>query len=71
MTRNLGYDKERFIYINESLTETNRKLFRDCMKTKKDMVMLLYGPAMEGYMCERITAVQIKMHDDIIQKMPL
>ena len=36
-TRNLGYDKERFIYINESLTETNRKLFRGCMKAKKDM----------------------------------
>ena len=36
-TRNLGYDKERFIYINESLTKTNRKLFRDCMKAKKDM----------------------------------
>ena len=36
-TKNLGYQSSNNIYINESLTDTNRKLFKDCLKLKKEL----------------------------------
>ena len=36
-TKNLGYQTSNNIYINESLTDTNRKLFKDCLKPKKEL----------------------------------
>ena len=73
-TRNLGCDKECFIYINESLTETNRKLFRDCMKAKKDMnYAFIWTSNGRIYVRKdhRSPAVQITTHDDITKKMAL
>lgn len=36
-TKDLDYSMENPIYINESLTEKNKELFRDCLKAKKDL----------------------------------
>ena len=36
-TQHLGYSVANHIYINESLTEMNKELFRDCLKAKKDL----------------------------------
>ena len=41
-TRDLGYQAANGIYINESLTEMNKALFKCCLKTKKDT----FGPQM-------------------------
>ena len=62
-TRNLGYTENHFIYINESLTESNRKLFGECMKAKKAV-----GYA---FIWTSSPAIQIKTHDDIAKKITL
>ena len=36
-TQDLGYSEKRKIYLEESLTERNQMLFKDCLKVKKDM----------------------------------
>ena len=36
-TLDLGYSDDNNIYISESLTEANRKLFKLCLKAKKDL----------------------------------
>jgi hypothetical protein len=41
-TKNLGYQTSNNIYINESLTDTNRKLFKDCLKLKKELGYQIY-----------------------------
>ena len=35
-TAGLGFSEARKIYIHESLTQKNKKLFKDCLKFKKD-----------------------------------
>ena len=32
----LGFSEAKKIYINESLTQKNKELFKDCLKFKKD-----------------------------------
>ena len=32
----LGFSEAKMIYINESLTQKNMELFKDCLKFKKD-----------------------------------
>ena len=36
-TKDLGYKVSKNIYINESLTESNKALFKECVKVKKDL----------------------------------
>ena len=36
-THDLGFASKKHIYINESLTESNKELFNECVKTKKDL----------------------------------
>ena len=36
-TQDFRYFEKNKIYLEESLTERNRMLFRDCLKVKKDM----------------------------------
>ena len=35
-TGDLGFSEAKKIYINESLTQKNKELFKDCLKFKKD-----------------------------------
>ena len=35
-SQDLGYSEENRIFINESLTQSNKELFRDCLKVKKE-----------------------------------
>lgn len=35
-SQDLGYSEENRIFINESLTQSNKELFKDCLKVKKD-----------------------------------
>ena len=35
-TADLGFSEAKKIYINESLTQKNKELFKDCLKFKKD-----------------------------------
>ena len=39
-THNLGFASKKRIYINESLTESNKELFNECVKAKKDLKFL-------------------------------
>jgi hypothetical protein len=71
-TRNLGYDKANKIYINKSLTEANRKLFKVCMKVKRELnYAFLRTSNGKIYVCkgEHSPVVYIKSKDDIAKKM--
>ena len=35
-SQDLGFSKENRIFINESLTQSNKKLFKNCPEVKKD-----------------------------------
>ena len=36
-TQDLGFESSKHIYVNESLTEQNKDLFKECVKVKKEL----------------------------------
>ena len=36
-TANMGYTEDNKMFISESLTESNREIFKQCLKVKKDL----------------------------------
>jgi hypothetical protein len=58
-TRNLEYDKANKIYINKSLTEADRKLFKVCMKVKREHNFVFLRTSNEKFMFVRENIVQL------------
>lgn len=48
---------ENKIYISENLTATNRGLFKDCLKVKKDLITYSSGHKMAGFFFAKILEV--------------
>lgn len=48
-TADLGLSEAQKIYINESLTQKNKELFKDCLKLRKITVTISSGPMLERF----------------------
>ena len=71
-TKDLGYKVSKNIYINESLTESNKALFKECVKVKKDLGFTYIWTSNGKIFLRKdkeSPVVQIKTKDDIAKKL--
>ena len=71
-TKDLGYDISNNIYINESLTESNKALFKECVKAKKEMGFTFIWTSNGKIFLrkdEHSPVIHIKSKDDIVKKL--
>ena len=72
LSKDLGYKVSKNIYINESLTESNKALFKECVKVKKDLGFTYIWTSNGKIFLRKDKenpVVQIKTKDDIAKKL--
>ena len=71
-THDIGYHVSRNIYINESLTEINKELFRACLKAKRELQYTYIWTSNGNIFLrkdEHSDVISIKKKDDIARKL--